>query len=119
MGKIKYQTPAPKFRLSGGIYYEIGGRAGTRTLEEKRALFTHPQAENIIRKFGGAREMARVLKEIFPEDHYNPSSIYRWTYPKEAGGTGGEIPTAALKMVVKAARIAGILLTPQDLFPKV
>lgn len=72
----------------------------------------------MIDKFGGARNMARLFKECSddPRDHYNPSSIYRWTYPVAKGGTGGEIPHQALKTIKKIARIAGIHLTADEIY---
>jgi len=79
----------------------------------------NPQAVQVIFKFGNARKLADAIKECCPEsEHYNPATIYRWTYPKEAGGTGGVIPAPALKTVIKAARYAGVMLTPEDLTPK-
>lgn len=117
MGKVKHIRPAVAMKRNGRTLNVIGGRSGPRTEEVKRALL-HPQAETVINKFGGARELARAIKECFPDDHYNPSSIYRWMYPVSAGGTGGEIPAPAIKKVIKAARIAGILLTPEDLYPQ-
>lgn len=77
------------------------------------------QAERIIAKFGGARRLAIILKQADESQALNPSSIYRWTYPKEKGGTGGVVPTAALPLLIKAARLEGIFLTPEDLYPGV
>jgi hypothetical protein len=118
MPKGKYLKPMPETRLSGNKIYVKDGGCGPMSTAQKQALLC-PQAQNIIAKFGGARELARVLKEASEDsrDHYNPSTIYRWTYPKSEGGTGGEIPTAALKTIVKVARLAGVLLTPEDLYP--
>lgn len=74
-----------------------------------------PQAKRVIDRFGGPRRLARILKAIGrPKD---PACIYRWTYPKERGGTGGIIPTSAWNDVLFAARVEGILLTVEDLFP--
>lgn len=117
MGRVKHIRPAVATRRNGRTIQIIGGKSGPRS-REARALLVHPQAESVINKFGGARELARAIKDCFPEDHYNPSSIYRWMYPKSAGGTGGEIPGYALKKIIKAARMMGILLTPEDLYPQ-
>lgn len=75
------------------------------------------QAVRVIAKFGGARALARALAAIGESAYRNPSSVYRWTYPRSKYGTDGVIPTAALSAVVKAARYAGVLLTVEDLFP--
>lgn len=75
------------------------------------------QAVRVIEKFGGARRLAVILKTVDPENSLNPSSIYRWTYPREKGGTGGVIPTAALPLLIRAARMEGLFLTPEDLYP--
>lgn len=84
----------------------------SRSAKQKRS-----QAERIIEKFGGARRLARILKETDPKNSLTPSSIYRWLYPKEKGGTGGKVPTQSLETVMRAARFEGILLTTEDLFP--
>ena len=117
MGKVKHIRPAATTRRNGRTVQIVGGRPGPRS-REAQLLLVHPQAESVINKFGGARELARAIKALSPDDHYNPSSIYRWMYPKSAGGTGGEIPGPALKLIIKAARFAGILLTPEDLYPQ-
>lgn len=114
---MKHIRPATATRRNGRTVSIVGGKPGPRTREAQQLLL-HPQAETVINKFGGARELARAIKELFPEDCYNPSSIYRWMYPVSAGGTGGEIPAPALKKVIKAARYMGILLTPEDLYPQ-
>jgi hypothetical protein len=75
------------------------------------------QAERVIAKFGGARRLYAALKEIDPVNCRTPSIIYRWTYPRQKGGTGGVIPTAAWTGILKAARIEGIFLTEDDFFP--
>jgi hypothetical protein len=119
MGKVKHIRPAVATRRNGRTINVLGGKSGPRSREVKDSLI-HPQAETVVHKFGGARELARAIQAAFPDpkDHYNPSSIYRWMYPLSVGGTGGEIPAGALKKVIKAARYAGILLTPEDLFPQ-
>ncbi len=74
------------------------------------------QAERVIRKFGGARRLSAVLKEIGRPR--NATSIYRWTYSRTIGGAGGLIPSSGLKDVLLAARHAGIILSPDDLDPR-
>lgn len=80
----------------------------------------HTQASRIITKFvgghpGGPVRLARLLtKHGYPT---NTATIYRWTYPKEKGGTGGLVPTAALNQLLYIARIEGVLITADDLNP--
>lgn len=77
------------------------------------------QAEKVLAKFGGARSLARALQRLDPKKHRDPASIYKWTYPRDKGGTGGIIPGYALSAVLEAARVEGILLLPDDLYPGV
>lgn len=95
------------------------GLAGISKADAKLAL-VYPQAANIIAKFGGASELCRMVNMVLRPDEvpWAPSTIYRWTYPVEAQGTGGEIPTRKIKTVLRAARLAGILITIEDLYPK-
>ena len=73
------------------------------------------QAEKVIARFGGARDLARALAECDLDRH--PCNVYRWTYPRTKGGTHGYIPIHALQMVLAAARRNGIYLTQEDLRP--
>lgn len=75
------------------------------------------QAQRVIDKFGGHRRLAAILNSIDPKFSRNPTSLYRWTYPRERGGTAGVIPTSALPLIIKAARIEGIFLTAEDFYP--
>lgn len=68
------------------------------------------QAERIIDKFNGRYNLARLIGK-------QPSTIYRWTYPRSKGGTGGLIPNKDLPLIRKAAREQGIYLTEKDLYP--
>jgi hypothetical protein len=70
------------------------------------------QAERILLKFGGARELHALLKSIGRPR--NLATIYKWTYPRPKG-RGGLIPTSAWPDLHLAARMAGIILTPADL----
>ena len=75
------------------------------------------QAERIIDKFGGARNLSRATRLLGSASKYrSPAVIYRWTYSRERGGTGGRIPSSALDAVLEAARLEGILITPHDLY---
>lgn len=69
------------------------------------------QAEKIIAKFGGPAKMAAALE-------CDVSAIYKWTYSKEKGGTDGLIPSSSMPVVLNAADVLGIELTPHDLDPR-
>lgn len=116
MGRSKYARQLPETYIVSGQVRHRDGKDGPRSAAEKKALLC-PQAETVIRKFGGARELARILAAMGKP--INPSSIYRWMHPKEVGGSGGEIPVRHIKLIMKAARMAGILLTTNDLYPHI
>lgn len=67
-------------------------------------------ADTIIEKFGGHRAIADILD-------IDISRVYRWTYPQEAGGTGGSIPQRHQILLMHLARDRGISLSPADFFP--
>lgn len=67
-------------------------------------------AETIIRKCGGHQQVSQWLGLSLPQ-------IYRWTYPRERGGTDGLIPARRQGELMAKARAAGIDLTPADFFP--
>ena len=69
------------------------------------------QAMKIINRFGNARQLAKLIDT-------DPCNVYRWSYPREKGGTDGLIPTRAMGKVMAAARINGVLLTIEDLTPE-
>ena len=71
-------------------------------------------AEKIIRKFGGAYRLSEALAALGPECYRRPSTIYRWTYPKEKRGTDGRIPTRDVDLIKAAARGVGVYLTTED-----
>ena len=73
-------------------------------------------AWRVIEKFGGVRRLCEALNDV-GEYSWNPSSVYRWTYPREKGGTGGVIPTKALEILSRAARLHGIFLEADDFLP--
>ncbi|SFJ68745.1 helix-turn-helix domain-containing protein [Methylobacterium brachiatum] len=64
-------------------------------------------AEKIIAKFDGARSLAHAIG-------VKPSAVYRWTYPRERGGTGGYVPTAHIPKIKDAADLLGVVLTAED-----
>lgn len=79
------------------------------------------QAQRIIRKFGNARRLCRILKIVGCD--YVPSAIYKWTYPKSPinghGGRGGIIPAQAWPWIMKAAAYDGIFITKEDMDTRV
>ena len=75
------------------------------------------QAKRIIEKFGSPYKLSQALRRVGEKAYRHPSVIYRWTYPKGSRcGTGGVIPTSALQDVFAAARLEGLVLTPEDLY---
>lgn len=66
------------------------------------------QAQRVIAKFGGVPALAKAAG-------LSLNSVYKWTYPKERGGTGGLIPADKLPVVLDAAAAAGIEITVDDL----
>lgn len=75
------------------------------------------QAARIIARFGNARALSRSLSRLGdPKKERSPAVIYRWTYPRSRGGTNGRIPSCAVDDVKAAARLEGILITPEEWF---
>lgn len=89
---------------------------GNRSKAATRALRRN-QAQRVIDKFGGIPALIRLLNEVESSKVWNRSSVWRWLEPKEKGGTNGVIPTKAMPILLKAARLHGILLTPEDFYP--
>lgn len=99
-----YQDP---FRLR-----QLGGRITGPGLA---SWVVRTQAERVIRRFGGPKQLVDAINASGGKK--NLSSIYRWQYPKEKGGTGGVIPTAAWPLILDAAKFAGIVLRQEDFDP--
>lgn len=74
------------------------------------------QAERVIRKFGGAARLARLLKAVGAP--LSTSTVFRWLYEKPKG-TGGTIPSRNWEWVFKAARYEGVVITPEDIDPRI
>jgi hypothetical protein len=68
------------------------------------------QASRVIARFGGAYPLARLLGK-------SPVTIYRWTQPRKAGGTGGFVPASAIEAVFVAAARAKVRFTREDWWP--
>ncbi len=68
------------------------------------------QAQRVVAKFGGARDLYRALLRLGDGRRRDPSNVYRWIYK-------GVIPSSAIYDVMEAARIEGVMLTAEDLYP--
>lgn len=66
-------------------------------------------AHAIIQKCGGTHKVAAIVGR-------HPSRVFRWTRPRELGGTGGLIPSDLQQCLLEGARAAGVDLTPDDFF---
>lgn len=74
------------------------------------------QAERVIDKFGGVPRLLELLEKAGLKR--NRSSVHRWRYPKAIGGCGGVIPSHDWAFVIRAAQLDGIVLTSEDLDPR-
>ncbi len=68
-------------------------------------------AQKVIKKFGGVRVLAEAIGMQTP-------GVYKWTYEKERGGTGGLIPSDKQVEVVAAAKRLNVDLSASDFFPE-
>ena len=68
-------------------------------------------ADKIIGLLGGKKAVSYICRTCL-------SSVYRWTYPKKRGGTGGYIPSRYHVRLLIYARSKGIPLEAADFFPK-
>ncbi len=85
-------------------------------IEPPRSTRERSQAESVIDKFGGARQLKEALELAgYP---INIVTIYRWTYPRDQKGCGGFIPVAAWPAILDAARFSGVLLTADQFDPR-
>ena len=66
-------------------------------------------ASRIIEKCGGVVMVAELVG-------VDVSRVYRWTYPRDRGGTGGVIPAKHQQRLMARAREHGIDLMPADFF---
>lgn len=70
------------------------------------------QVERIADRFGVTLYgLARIANRDI-------SCVYRWSYPKSRGGTGGAIPATAMAHLANQARVYGVLLQPSDFDPR-
>jgi len=66
-------------------------------------------ASTVLAKIGGVDVAAQVTGK-------HVSRIYRWTYPRSKGGTGGVIPHDDATKLLKHASENGIALRAEDFF---
>lgn len=67
-------------------------------------------ASSIIDRFGGQVAVQNITGA-------SRTRVYRWTQPKEAGGTGGMVPTDSAIKLLRYAREHGIQVTAEDFLP--
>lgn len=104
---VENEDNTPKLKLP-----KTNGRRIPKT--EKRS-----QAERIYEKFGGVKNLTAAINALGPEYSRTIHAVYKWSYPREKGGSGGVIPSHAIGTVQKAAIMMGIHLTVEDLYPGV
>ncbi len=66
-------------------------------------------AQRVIDKCGGTARTAELVGQ-------SEGWVYRWTYPKTKGGTGGRIPTSAQEALLKKAAEGVVDISPSDFF---
>ena len=69
-------------------------------------------ASSIIKAFGGADKVIEVTGA-------SRTRVYRWTQPKEKGGTGGTIPLDHAAKLLEHAKAAGLPVSADDFIPTV
>lgn len=73
---------------------------------------TRTQAQRVYDKFGGVPALVDALKDAGVER--NASSVYRWNMPRSKGGCGGVVPSSAMPDILAAARVCGLVFTPDE-----
>lgn len=66
-------------------------------------------AFRVIQKCGGFARTAEIVQ-------MSESWVYRWTYDKASGGTGGVIPRTAQDSLLDASRKGLVKIKPADFF---
>lgn len=69
--------------------------------------------KNVINAFGSAKKVQEALKERGHDLHL--ITIYKWSYPRKEGGSGGAIPQRWHKPLLDSAMANGLELKPTDL----
>jgi putative alpha-1,2-mannosidase len=66
-------------------------------------------ASKIIERFGGAPKVAEIVGT-------ERTAVYKWTYPRERGGSDGLIPSKYHAILLRAAKERKLKLKPEDFF---
>lgn len=66
-------------------------------------------AKRVIDRLGGAPVVARIIE-------LDVSQVYRWTYPKKRGGTGGLVPAQYQQPLLDWAKENNKDLSPEYFF---
>jgi hypothetical protein len=66
-------------------------------------------ARTVLSKIGGVEVASKVTGK-------HVSRIYRWTYPRDKGGTGGVVPHDDATKLLEHAKANQIDLTAEDFF---
>jgi hypothetical protein len=66
-------------------------------------------AHTVIAKAGGVDAVAAITGK-------HVSRIYRWTYPRAKGGTGGVVPHEDATKILRYAAEHDLPISPQDFF---
>lgn len=64
-------------------------------------------AKKIIEKFGGPKQVAEIIG-------VSVTQVYRFTYPRDKGGTGGLIPADHMRTLRTEAEKRGLVLDLDD-----
>ena len=68
-------------------------------------------ASNVIEKCGGVAATAKLIGR-------SESWVYRWTYEKARGGTGGVVPRSAQEKLLEASDAGLVSIEPADFFER-
>ena len=66
-------------------------------------------AKAVIEKCGG-------IKVVMGICGVSRNAVYKWTYPKDRGGTGGIVPHYAAELLLANAKSGGVNVRPEDFF---
>lgn len=84
-------------------------RRNKRTMTTKREKTKLEPAKSVIAKAGGAAIVARITGK-------ERSTVYRWMWPADQGGTGGLIPADDQQTILAYAIEHGLKIKPSDFF---
>jgi len=94
----------------------VNSQTGEKGVETGPPPPIKSQAETLFEKFGNASRLHACLNAL--KRPYNKATLYKWTYPRSKGGTGGWVPTSAWPDVLAAARYYGVLITSEEMDPR-